>query len=70
MIFDRIALALAIIGCIYLGISGILNAELINLNLNHPLCLLKRFILAIIGTSGIWCSSFFFKFKNKKPIEI
>lgn len=68
--FDRIALSIAIIGCFYLGIAGVLNAELINFQLNHPVCLIKRFVFAITGASGVWCCSFFFKFKNKKAIKI
>lgn len=67
---DKIALTVAILGCLFLGVTGILNTELINLNLNSPLCLLKRFAFAMTGASGIWCCSFFFKFKQKKPIKI
>ena len=70
MFLDKIALSIVIIGSIYLGITGILNTELINYTLNHPLCFVKRFVFAITGVSGLWCCSFFFKFKHKKPIEI
>lgn len=67
---DRLALIIVILGCIYLGIAGILNLELVTLTLNNPLSLLKRFIFAMTGVCGIWCCSFFFKSKRKHNIEV
>ena len=67
---DRIALTIAILGCLYLGIAGIFNIEIAPLNLHNPFSLLKRFMLAMTGSCGMWCFSFFFKHKKKHNIEI
>ncbi len=67
---DRIALLVVILGCLYLGVAGIFNIELVSCDLNDPICLLKRFIFAMTGVCGLWCSAFFFKFKHKKKIEL
>ncbi len=67
---DKIALAFAIAGCLYLGIAGIFNLELFHFELNNLFCLLTRFIYAIIGVCGFWCISFYFKFNKKRRIEL
>lgn len=59
--FDKICLALAIIGCLNWGLVGIFSFDLVAWIFGGSTMILSRIIYTIIALAGIWCISLLFK---------
>ena len=60
MIWDRIALALVIIGALNWGAIGLFGFDLVAL-CGGQMAVLSRVIYTIVGIAGLWCVSLLFR---------
>ena len=58
---DTIALVLSVIGCVYWGLVGIFQFDLVAWLFGGSGALLSRIIYTLIGIAGLWCISFLFR---------
>ncbi len=58
---DKIALALVIIGAIIWGCIGIFGFDIIAWLFGGQGSIVSRIIYTLVGISGIWCISLFFR---------
>ncbi|MDR1130832.1 MAG: DUF378 domain-containing protein [Oscillospiraceae bacterium] len=68
MVIDRIALILAIIGGVNLGLVGLFRFDFIAYLFGGQASTLSRVIFALVGLSAIWCISLLFR--DRKDEEI
>lgn len=61
IIMDITALILVIIGAINWGLIGFFGIDLVALIFGGQTALVSRIIYALVGLSGLWCITFFFK---------
>ena len=61
MIFNKIALVIAIIGTLNWGLVGLFSFDLVAWIAGGPEMLLARIIYVIVALAGIWCISLLFK---------
>ena len=61
MIWDRIALALVIIGALNWGAIGLFNFDLVALICGGSGTWLARTIYALVGIAAIWCVTLLFR---------
>ena len=61
---DKIALALVIIGAIIWGCIGIFGFDIIAWLFGGQGSIVSRIIYTLVGISGIWCISLFFRYKH------
>ncbi len=59
--FDKIALALVIIGAIVWGIIGIFNFDIVAWICGGQDAIVSRIIYTLVGLAGLWCISLFFR---------
>jgi uncharacterized membrane protein YuzA (DUF378 family) len=59
-VWDRIALALVIVGAINWGLVGLFQFDLIA-TLFGATSIVARIIYVVVGISGLWCLSLFFR---------
>lgn len=59
--FDKICLALAIIGCLNWGLVGLFSFDLVAWIFGGTGALLSRIIYTIIALAGVWCISLLFR---------
>jgi len=62
---DITALALAIIGCINWGLVGLFRFDLVAWLFGGTDALWSRIIYTLVFLAGLWCISFFFRYRNK-----
>ncbi|MBR1740101.1 MAG: DUF378 domain-containing protein [Ruminococcus sp.] len=65
--FDRIALALLIIGGLNWGLIGIFGFDLVAYIFGGQAAVLSRFIYVLVAISAVWCISLFFKERELLP---
>ncbi len=65
MIINKIALIIAIIGCLNWGLVGLFSFDLVAWIAGGPTALLARVIYVIVALAGIWCVSLLFQ-KNEE----
>ena len=58
---DKIALALVIIGAIIWGCIGIFGFDIVAWLFGGQGSIVSRIIYTLVGISGIWCISLFFR---------
>ncbi len=59
-IVNKIALTLAIIGCINWGLVGIASFDLVAWLAGGSDAILARIIYSLVGVAGLWCISLLF----------
>ena len=59
--WDRIALALAVIGAINWGLIGFFKFDLVAALFGGQLSIVSRIIFAVIGVAGIWATTLLFR---------
>ena len=59
--FDKLILALIIIGAVNWGLIGFFRYDLIAAIFGGQLTTISRFIYAIVGLSGLWAISLFWR---------
>ncbi len=60
MIINKIALIIAIIGCLNWGLVGLFSFDLVAWIAGGPASVLARIIYVIVALAGIWCISLLF----------
>ena len=58
---DKIALILAIVGCVNWGLVGLLQFDLVAWLFGGSGSLFSRLVYTIVALAGIWCISFLFR---------
>ena len=61
MIWDRIALALVIIGALNWGAIGLFGFVLVAFICGGQMAVLSRVIYTVVGIAGLWCVSLLFR---------
>ena len=61
MIWDRIALALVIIGALNWGAIGLFGFDLVAFICGGQMAVLSRVIYTVVGIAGLWCVSLLFR---------
>ena len=61
MIINKIALVLAIVGCVNWGLVGLFSFDLVAWIIGGPATILARIIYIIVALVGIWCVSLLFR---------
>ena len=59
--FDKIALALVIIGAIVWGGIGLFQFDLVAWIFGGQSAIVSRIIYSLVGLAGLWCISLFFR---------
>ncbi len=67
-IINKIALALAIIGCLNWGLVGLFSFDLVAWITGGAGTLLARIIYTVIAVAGLWCVSMLFM-DNEEHVE-
>ena len=63
MLWDKIALTLAIIGALNWGSIGLFSFDLVAFLFGGQTSLLSRVIFGLVGLAGLWCITFLFRRK-------
>lgn len=58
---DKIALILAIVGCVNWGLVGLLQFDLVAWLFGGSGSLFSRLIYTVVALAGLWCVSFLFR---------
>ena len=61
MVWDKIALALTIIGALNWGCIGIFGFDVVAFLCGGQMAVLSRIIYTLVGLAALWCISLFFK---------
>ena len=61
MVWDRIALALVIIGALNWGAVGLFGFDLVAFICGGQMAVLSRIVYALVGIAGLWCVSLLFR---------
>ena len=61
MIWDRIALALVIIGALNWGAIGLFGFDLVAFICGGQMAVLSSVIYTVVGIAGLWCVSLLFR---------
>ena len=61
IMFDKICLILAIIGCLNWGLVGLFEFDLVAWIFGSPTAILSRIIYTVIALAGVWCISLLFR---------
>ncbi len=59
--FDKICLALIIIGALNWGLVGLFEFDLVAFVFGGPTAVLSRIVYTLIALAGIWCISLLFR---------
>ncbi|MBR3969056.1 MAG: DUF378 domain-containing protein [Clostridia bacterium] len=59
--FDKICLALSIIGCLNWGLVGIFSFDLVAWIFGGTGAILSRIVYTVIALAGVWCISLLFR---------
>ena len=66
MIINRIALIIAIIGCLNWGLVGLFSFDLVAWIAGGATSVLARIIYVIVALAGIWCVSLLFNTDDER----
>ena len=66
MIINRIALIIAIIGCLNWGLVGLFSFDLVAWISGGATSVLARIIYVIVALAGIWCVSLLFNTDDER----
>ena len=61
MVWDRIALALVIIGALNWGAIGLFGFDVVAFICGGQMAVLSRIIYSVVGIAGLWCVSLLFR---------
>jgi uncharacterized membrane protein YuzA (DUF378 family) len=61
MIFDKIALSLAILGALNWGGVGLFGFDTVAFLCGGQMAILSRIIYALVGLAGLWCITLLFQ---------
>lgn len=61
MVWDRIALALVVIGALNWGAIGLFGFDLVAFLCGGQMAVLSRIIYSVVGIAGLWCVSLLFR---------
>lgn len=61
IMFDKICLSLAIIGCLNWGLVGLFSFDLVAWLFGGSGAILSRIVYTIVALAGIWCISMLFR---------
>lgn len=61
MVWDRIALALVIIGALNWGAIGLFGFDLVAFICGGQMAVVSRIIYSLVGIAGLWCVSLLFR---------
>ena len=64
MIFNKIALVIAIIGTLNWGLVGLFSFDLVAWICGGPATILARIIYVVVALAGVWCISWLFADKE------
>lgn len=67
-VFDKIALALVIIGAINWGLVGLFSFDFVGWLFGGQGEIVSRIIFTVVGLCGLWCISLLFRY-NREMIE-
>lgn len=59
--FDKICLALSIIGCLNWGLVGVFSFDLVAWIFGGTGAILSRIVYTVIALAGVWCISLLFR---------
>ena len=65
MVFDRIALALTIIGALNWGSIGLFGFDIVAWIGGGQDAILSRIVYTVVALAGIWCVSLLFRTREK-----
>lgn len=65
IMFDKICLVLAIIGCLNWGLVGLFSFDLVAWLFGGSGMLLSRIVYTVIALAGIWCISLLFRSEDE-----
>ncbi len=68
-VFDKIALALVIIGALNWGLVGLFSFDFVSWLFGGQGEIISRIIFTVVGLSGLWCISLLFRDTNRVMIE-
>mgnify|MGYP002517531878 FL=1 len=66
MVWDKIALALTIIGALNWGCIGIFGFDVVAFLCGGQMAVLSRIIYTLVGLAGIWCITLLFRDSNER----
>ncbi len=69
MMFDKICLLLAIIGCLNWGLVGLFSFDLVAWIFGGSAMLLSRIAYTVIALAGIWCISLLFRSDSRHEVS-
>ncbi|MDE7010693.1 MAG: DUF378 domain-containing protein [Oscillospiraceae bacterium] len=61
MVWDRIALALVIIGALNWGAIGLFGFDLVAFLCGGQMAVVSRIVYSLVGIAGLWCVSLLFR---------
>ena len=59
--FDKTALAIAVIGALNWGVIGLFGLDLVAFLCGGQMAVISRVIYALVGLGGLWCVSLLFR---------
>ena len=68
MIVNKIALVIAIIGCLNWGLVGLFSFDLVAWIAGGPATMLARIIYVLVAIAGIWCISLLFHEDDEEQV--
>ncbi len=68
-VFDKICLALSIIGCINWGLVGLFKFDLVAWIFGGQGAIISRIIYVIIALAAIWCISLLFRDTDSTTVD-
>ncbi len=68
-VFDKICLALSIIGCINWGLVGLFKFDLVAWIFGGQAAVISRIIYVIIALAAIWCISLLFRDTESNSVD-
>lgn len=67
--FDKICLALVIIGSLNWGLVGLFQFDLVSWLFGDSAALISRIVYIVIALAGVWCISLLFRSFTDQDIE-
>ena len=61
MFFDKLALALTVIGALNWGSIGLFGVDFVALLFGGQLSIMSRIIFTLVGVAGLWCFTLLFR---------
>ena len=64
MLFDKIALALVIIGALNWGSIGLFSFDIVGTIFGGQTAVLSRIVFVLVALAGLWCISLLFRSRD------